>query len=194
MNEETMQNLRNNIIKDHRRRYLFVDKKKQEGLQVMPADMKKVAMYSARSLYALMTFLVLFGIFKLRFVLAITAAAVTYGALELYFRFIFLKNLNSVKIRDEEFAIFDSIEAHEDNKSDAFIRIFLPLLIMLVVFSVIFDPQVNDNPIDMNLMKLAIVILPVYAAQNSVKYLHERKILNAMKPAKVKKEKKSKKK
>ena len=66
MEQETLQNLQNNVIKDHRRRLLYVDKKKQEGLQIVAGDMKKVGLYSARALYALMIFLVLFGIFKIR--------------------------------------------------------------------------------------------------------------------------------
>lgn len=182
MEQEILQNLQNNVIKDHRRRLLYVDKKNQEGLQIVQGDMKKVGLYSARSLYALMIFLVLFGIFKVRFIYALGAGALIYGALELYFKFIFLKDRNKVKIRDQEFEIFDSLPAHEENRTNALVRIFLPLLLMIVIFSVIFDPQVNDNPFDMNLMKAAIVLLPVYSAQHTMKYFNERKIIKTMKP------------
>lgn len=181
LEEETLQNLRSNIVKDHRRRLLFVDKKKQEGYQVQPSDMKKVGLYSARKLYSLMVFLVLFGILKQRFILAIIAAALVLGGLEVYFRYFFLKDRNIVKIRDQEFAIFSSLAAHEDNKSDAFIRVFLPLLLMVVTFSVLFDPQVNNNPIDINLMKVAILVLPIYSGQNLFLYFKERKIIKEMK-------------
>ena len=169
------------MIKDHRRRLLFVNKKEQEGYQVQPSDMKKVGLYSARHLYALMVFLILFGILKQRFVLATAAAALVYGGIELYFRFLFLKDRNIVKIRDKEFAIFSSLQAHEDNKSDAFVRIFIPLLLVVVIFSVLFDPQVNDNPIDTNLMKFAILILPIYSGQNVFTYFKERKIIKELK-------------
>lgn len=181
MEEETLRNLRNNIIKDHRRRLLYVDKTDQKGYQITAEDMKKVGLYSARNLYALMIFLVLFGIFKLRFIYGLGAAILVYGALEVYFRFIFLKDKNKIKIRDQEYSIFSSLDAQEEKRSEAIVRIVIPLLLMVVMFSVLVDPQVNDNPIDLNLMKIAIVVLPVYAVQNTMKYFQQRKIIKEIK-------------
>ena len=186
MDEETLQNLRNNVIKDHRRRLLFVDKKDQEGFQVQANELKKINFYTGRNLYALMIFLVLFGILKLRFVYGLAASAAIYIGLEIYFNYFFLKDRNKIKIRDQEYAIFSSLDAHEEKRSEAIVRIFIPLLLMIVMFSVLFDPQVNDNPIDMNLIKVAIIVLPVYGVQNVIKYFKQSKIIKTMKGPKVK--------
>lgn len=180
LDKETLQNLRNNVIKDHRRRLLYVDKKEQKGYQVLPSDLKKITTYTSRSLYALMLFLVIFGIFKQRFVFGVLAAGLVYGLLELYFNFIFLKDKNILNIRDKEFAIFDSLQAHEDKKSDAFVRIMLPLLLMVVMYSVFNEPLVNDNSIDLTLMKLMILVLPLYSLHNAFNYYKEGKIIKKM--------------
>ncbi len=180
MDKETLQLFRNNIIKDHRRRYLFVIKGEQSGYQVMEREMKFVNTYSAKGLYALLVFLMLFGILKQRFVFALLASAAVYLGISLYFKFIFLKDRNTLKIRDEEYKLMDSLAAHKEYKSEAFTHTMIPILMMFIIFSVMLQPEKNNNPIDQNLMKLGLAVLPVYSIQNLFKYIKERKIIKGL--------------
>lgn len=171
----------NNVIKDHRRRYLFVKKDQQEGYQIMPGELKKVATYGGKNLYALLAFLIIFGILKQRFIYGILASLIIYVGFIIYFKYFFLKDRNTVKIRDQEYQIFSSLEAHEEYKSQAFIRMIIPILIILVIISILIEPGKNANFIDLNLMKFSIAVLIVYMGQHAIKYFKERKTIKELK-------------
>ncbi|CAM3657581.1 hypothetical protein ERUR111494_05510 [Erysipelothrix urinaevulpis] len=182
MNKEEIQQLRNNLIKDHRRRMLYLIKGEQAGYHMNESDLKFVSIYEAKELYSLLIFLVTFGILKQKFILAVGIVVLLNIAIYIYFNKFFLSDKNIIKIREQEYEKLDSLEAHEEFKADAFSKTILPLFLVIIIFSVLIKPDANNNnPIDINLMRATLVLLPVYSVQHFMKYLRERKIVKGMK-------------
>lgn len=132
---ESIDLLRSNMIRDRRRRYLYLKSNKKEGYQIMEFELKFMHYYTSRHLFGTMIFLVPFGIFKINTFISVALTLAFVLGLEIYFRFFFLKNRPVLDLTEKELKLIESLEALDIMRSEALSRALMSLLMVFIMFS-----------------------------------------------------------
>ncbi|MEG0327588.1 MAG: hypothetical protein RR565_05935 [Erysipelothrix sp.] len=181
MNHTDEDLIKMNIFKDKRRRMLYLIKGKQEGYHLQESDLKILNLLDGRKLWAIMIFVVMMGIFKLPILWCIAAPLVVYLAMAMYFRFVFLKDRNIVKISDADFERMESPKMVEASNSDNLLFTLIPLFGVLIVILTTNDPKNSIDAIDTIFYYIADVILLSISFFYGSRYFKIKRKLKALK-------------
>ncbi|CAM4245845.1 hypothetical protein H9L01_09030 [Erysipelothrix inopinata] len=133
MNHTDEDLIKMNVFKDKRRRMLYLIKGKQEGYHLQESDLKILNLLDGRKMWSLMIFVMMLGIFKIQIIWSIAVPVVVYIAMTLYFKFVFLKDRNIVKISDADFERMERPEMIEASNSDNLLFTIIPLFAVLII-------------------------------------------------------------
>lgn len=167
--------IKDNIIKDRRRRYLYLSKDRQSGLQVMESELPKFTILKKMSLWAVLVFIIPFGIFKLSLTLSLGLALAVYFAGTLYFNLVVLKNRTSIALTPTELTKLDREDLIKAERSNSLSEVLVPLFVVLIIVSRAIDPKAPLTGADTTIAKLAIAFLTAYAVYLFPTYLKHRK-------------------
>lgn len=127
--------LRSNMLRDRRRRYLYLTPDKKQGYQIMEFELKFMHYYTSRHLFGIMIFLIPFGIFRVNAFISVGLAAAVLLALEIYFRVFFLKNRPKLDLTEKELDLINSLDGLDIMRSEALTRALMSILLVFIMFS-----------------------------------------------------------
>lgn len=158
MNDQDLQLFKDGVIKDRRRRYLYLSKDKSTGKHIPERDLKKFNLLKSNQLLALLVFIVPYGIFRLDLVYSALAAIAVYGAMWFYLEFVLMKNYQVIKVVDADLEKTESLPYQESLQANALVN----FMVSLSVLAIIIINQIQDG---FNLMYglFAIVLMIVVA-------------------------------
>lgn len=131
--EETL--LGYGVVKDRRRRYLWVIPGTNEGYNIQERNMKYVAVESTKSIWISIVFIVSIGIIKLPIWMTSLLTFATIVGFVLFKKFYVLKDVKKIKVIDEDLAKFDSLLGLKVKRSDEIMNTLFPLLIMSMLLA-----------------------------------------------------------
>ncbi|QIK70236.1 hypothetical protein G7062_08000 [Erysipelothrix sp. HDW6C] len=129
------------LIKDKRRRIIWVIKGTNEGYHIPEKDMKSIPILDGKYMWALLIFVLSTGLLKWPLLVSVGLAALVYGAFELYTRFVFLKKKQILKISADDMEKTRNEDALNAQRADYFLALMLPMLMMLILISRQIEPN-----------------------------------------------------
>lgn len=167
--------IKDNILKDRRRRYLYLSKDHKSGLQLQESELPKFSILGKMSMWSVMIFIIPFGIFKLSLTLSFSIALITYLAGTLYFKIVVLKDRNAIELTETELKKLKDPELIKAQKSAALSEILIPIFLILIIVSRLLDIKSPVSDLDMNVGRFAMAAFAAYSAYLTPKYLKLRK-------------------
>lgn len=167
--------IKDNIIKDRRRRYLYLSKDRTSGVQVMEQELGKFTLLKKMSMWALLIFLIPFGILKQSLSVSLIIGLSVYVAGTLYFHLLVLKDRTEIKLTQTEFDKLNSPELIKAERNNILGEIMIPLLVILILFSRALDIKNPITDFEMTVTKLCIAALLGLAAYKVPSYMKFRK-------------------
>lgn len=162
--------LKMNMIKDRRSRLLYLINNNKEGYQIMEYEMTFMNLYTSRFLFALMVFLVPFGMFKKNILLSVGLAFLVIAGFEVYFRLFFIKNRPIIKLTEKEFAIMHSDTGHKALRSQKFNHALIFIFVVLILFSSLIDPNLTLKTYEKFLTQFLMAVTFVYSFKTWTDY------------------------
>lgn len=190
MKDRDIELIKQNVLRDRRRRYLYLSKDLSSGLQIFENELKKIAIAKNTYLWAMMAFIVPFGIFRQAIIPSALLAVFIYIVGQSYLNFVFLKNRTEVKLTETEFNNLNHPDMLKARRNHQFSLILIPLLIMLIIFSMMYDEKTPLVGMDIMIAKLGMAVMFAIAAMCVPKFLKLFKEYNLVKLPKEKKNKK----
>lgn len=168
---------RMNVIKDKRRRYLYVVKDKHAGYQLTERTLKYMNFYSNRLMVLLMVFLILFSLLHVDFLILLLILAALYGIIELVVHKWFLPRLNVIKISEDDYQKLSSLEAERLKEQDRFTHAIVALLLAFILVSATFDGTTTYMfAFEVYLMYTVASLLGAYSIYGFIRYFKNRKL------------------
>lgn len=167
--------LKMNMIKDRRSRLLYLINNNTEGYQIMEYEMTFMNLYTSRFLFALMIFLIPFGMFKKNILLSLGLAILVIAGFEIYFRFFFIKNRPIIKLTEKEFDIMNSKSGRKALSSERFTHGLVTVFVVLILFSSLIDPANTLKTYEKFSTQVLMVAFTVYSAKNWIAYFKIKK-------------------
>lgn len=167
--------IKDNIIKDRRRRYLYLSKDRTSGVQVMEQELAKFTLLKKMSMWALLIFLIPFGILKQSLSVSLIIGLSVYVAGTLYFHLLVLKDRTEIKLTQTEFDKLNSPELIKAERNNILGEILIPLLVVLILFSRALDLKNPITELEMTITKISIAALIGLAAYQVPSYMKFRK-------------------
>ena len=185
--------IKDNILKDRRRRYLYLSKDRKSGLQIMEPELALISILKKMPMWAVLVFIIPFGIFKLSLTMSLLIAGLVLLLGTLYFHLIVLKNRHVVELTQSEFDKLNKPEFIKAQKSNALSELLIPIFLILIVVSRALDVKAPLSPLDLTVAKVSIALFAAYSVYIIPKYLKFSKEYKALGIVKEKKKKKNKK-
>ena len=167
--------LKMNMIKDRRSRLLYLINNNQEGYQIMEYEMTFMNLYTSRFLFALMVFLIPFGMFKKNILLSVGLGAIVIAGFEIYFRFFFIKNRPILKLTEKEEAVINSEVGQKAFTSQKFTHALISFFVMLILFSSLIDPKLMLKTYEKFLTQFLMAVAFVYSFKSWTDYFKLKK-------------------
>lgn len=167
--------IKDNIIKDRRRRYLYLSKDRKTGLQIMEQELPRVTILKKMSMWALLVFIVPFGIFKQSLTLSLALAMIVYFAGTLYLRLIVLKNRNEITLTETELNKLNQPAIIKAERSNLLSEILIPTLVVLIIISRALDVKSPLSSMDATVAKIVSAALIAYSVYLLPSYFKLRK-------------------
>ncbi|CAM2796040.1 hypothetical protein [Erysipelothrix tonsillarum] len=163
------------MIKDKRRRLLYLIKGKQEGYHIQEREMKIMNIITGRNLWVLLGFVMSYGLLRQSLLVSVVVAIVIFIAFYVYEKYFFLKERNIIKISDQDYAKLTSLSALKSKKSDVGSYVVVPLLVILILVTRNMDGRFTPTEYDLGLMYIGIAVLLVISIYYAIQFLKLRK-------------------
>ncbi|AZK44186.1 MULTISPECIES: hypothetical protein [Erysipelothrix] len=168
------------MLKDKRRRLLYVIKGKQEGYHILEREMKIMNIITGRNLWVLLGFVLSYGLLRQSLLVSVIVSVVVFIGFYLYEKYIFLKDRNIIKISDEDYAKLNSLSALKSKKTDTGSYVIVPLLVIIILVTRNADGRFNPSEFDLWIMYIGIVLLVLMSGYFSLQYLKLRKDIKSL--------------
>lgn len=175
MDKREIELVKQNILKDRRRRLLYLNPEMTEGKHIMEQDMKFFSTLKNGSLIGLLIFLVLFGILAQSLTLSLGIMLFLMIGSYLYLNFVFLPKRKTIKLAEQDIEktkSYDFIKALEANRLS---QIIIVLVLALMIFMRLLDTKKPLVGFDFQLARFCIIYLFTYAAVLMPKFIRLRK-------------------
>lgn len=189
MDKREMDLLKANVVKDRRRRTLYIIKGTQTGYHLQENDLKVAILYGSKSLLIIFPFTLLFGVLKINLLLSLLASAAVFVAVELYFKHKTLKDKAILKINDDDMKKLTTPEYYKSKSYDILLTAVFAFFFIAMIITGTVEAQTTSS-LDWFLAIISSSALGGYLVYNLVKFFAVRKQYLRTRPAKVKKKKK----
>ena len=176
MKDRDIELIKQNISRDRRRRYLYLNKDNTSGLQIFENELKKMAIVKNTYLWAMMAFILPFGIFRQAIIPSALLAIAIFVIGQAYLKFIFLKNRTEVKLTETEFNNLNNPEMLKARRNHQFSLILIPLLMLLIIFSMMYDEKTPLVGFDQTFAKFAMAVMFATSGMGFPKFLELHKL------------------
>lgn len=169
-----------NMLKDKRRRLLYIIKGKQEGYHILEREMKVMNIITGRNLWVLLGFVMSYGLLRQSLLVSVIVSIVIFIGFYLYEKFFFLKDRNIIKISDEDYSKLNSMSALKSKKTDTGSYVVVLLLVIIILLTRNVDGRYTPSEFDLWIMYIGIALLIAMSGYFAIKYLKLRKQIKAL--------------
>lgn len=164
MDKKEIELAKQNILKDRRRRLLYLSPDKKTGQHIPESDMRLFSILKNSNLIGLLVFLLIFGILSKSIIIGLGLMLLIMGLAQAYLKFVFLTKRPVIKLAEQDLQKIQSLDyvrAIESNRmSQIIILVVLSLMVILRAMDTI-NPLVG---LDLQAARLSIVVFITYAA------------------------------
>ncbi len=175
MDKREIELAKQNILKDRRRRLVYINQDRVSGQHITESDMKLYSFLKNSNLIGLLVFLLIFGIFGKSIILGLSLMFAIILVAHLYLRFAFLPKRPTVKLGDADFQKMESRDYLKAIEANKFSHIMILIVLALMVLLRFMDQNAPLTGLEFETGRIAIIFFATLAAIQVPDYLKVRK-------------------
>lgn len=181
MDKREIELAKQNILKDRRRRFLYLNKDKTEGYHITENDMRIFTLLKNANLVGLLLFLVTFGILNQSIIIGLALMALVIAGAHFYLTLVFLPKRKVIKLNDvdqqkvQSYDFLKALEAHQMS------HVLILIVLAAMVFMRLLDRVKPLTGLDLEVARYSTIFFMTYAAIMVPGYLRIRKQRKAAK-------------
>lgn len=164
MDKREIELAKQNILKDRRRRLLYLSPDKKTGHHIPESDMRLFSTLKNSNLIGLLVFLLIFGILGKSIILGLGLMVLIIGIAQAYLKFVFLKNKPVIKLAEQDIQKIQSVDYIKAMEANKLSQIIILVVLALMVILRAIDPVNPLVGLDSDAARLSIVVFMTYAA------------------------------
>lgn len=181
MDKREIELAKQNILKDRRRRLIYLNKEKNGGKHVLETEMRLFSTLKNGYLIGLLVFLIVFGIAGQSILIALGLMLAIAGGAQLYLSYVFLPKRKDIKLNEvdiDKIHSHDFIKALEANKIS---QIIILVVLSLMIFLRMMDMSKPLVGLELEVARYSMIFFVTFAAVLLPSYYRYRKARRALK-------------
>lgn len=164
MDKREIELAKQNILKDRRRRLLYINTDQTSGQHIPDSDMKIYSTLKNSNLIGLLIFLLIFGIFGQSITLAMLIMVSIIVVANAYLMFVFLPKRSTIKLNQADINKMNSVDFLKAREANTFSQITILFVLSLMILLRLFDVNKPLTGLDLQVARFGTIFLMTYAA------------------------------
>ena len=175
MDKREIELAKQNILKDRRRRLLYLNSDRTEGHHIQDTDMRFLSTLKNGDLIGLLIFLVLFGIMGQSLVISLAVLVAVSLTATIILNYVFLSKRPIIKLNAVDIAKTKTTDYLKALESNQFSKIIIMVVLALMILLRFMDPNKPLVGLEFEVARFSILFFMTYAAVLVPTYFRLRK-------------------